>query len=990
MSKRVKIERNKDYEKNQINDIFNILHCVIKEGIYTRVKNFDIEYALTKEPVPFDKKDSLSYQKIEEGKAWGKELFDCAWFHLTCDLKDIKDREDLFIAFDINGEALLYSNDGNPLKGFTNGSSCFDRGLGNPGKEYYPLKGLINKDGKVSLWFDAGYNDLFGNIQEDGKIKFAYVGRKNYENEDIFNDANVLLTLLQSIDNTSIFYKPLLKGLIEVRDLYWYDSKDKYVKAKAITKELLSIKSNSEFKAICVGHAHLDLAWLWPLRESHRKALRTFTNVLYLFKKNPKFHFVVSQPQQLLWVKNESPYIFNQLVKYEKEGRLELVGGSFIEMDTNLISEEEMARQMLYGQKFLKENFGHYTDILWLPDTFGYSGAIPQVMKLGGQDKFVTTKISWNTVNKFPYHNFYWEGIDGSKVLTHLPPEGTYNSGASPLSLINMEKNIAPIDAIKTGLIVYGIGDGGGGPGDEHVNNIDREESLMCLPHAEYGTAEDLFDELEKASSLLKTHKGELYLENHQGTYTSQSEMKRYNRLLSYKIKTIEWYLKNIDNTTYDDELKDLYQRVLLLEFHDILPGSAIQRVYKEAQKEYEDIDNQLDEIMSSSLEGYSKEYAHGDYVINSLTYNVHKVFKEGNSYYSMELPSQSFSSDYLENKYEGEIKDSNIDTKNFTIAFNKEDGYIQSIFDKRANKEVLNGHGDKLLVYRDHGDAWNIMDSYRNQEPALMKLDKRVISKYGKIIEVKSTYSFKESQVEETMIIDDDSPRIDFLMDIDWKNLGYMLRTDFDIAVKSKEATCDIQFGTIKRKRTENDSVEKAQFEVCAQNFIDVSEKKYGVSLINNAKDGYYIKGTHLELALLRSTNHPCVNGDIGHTSCSYSLFMHNCPYSDSKADKEAYIFNSVFLVSSKMPHFSPCFLYVNEDVEYSCFKSPYSGKEGAILRLYERSGKRTDMRLEYDHNRFNKLTEVNILEDKVKDLDSDSIEFGPFQIKTLWLHQL
>lgn len=979
---------NNNYEEWQINDAANILKCVIEPLVYTKAKDFEISFALSKEPVPFDKRLDLTYSPIAVGQRWGKEVFDCAWFHLHASVKDLKQKNNLYIAFDINGEALLFDRNGNPLKGFTNGSSTFDRGLGEPKKAFYPLdKSFIDEEGNVDLYFDCGFNDLFGNIQNDGKIEFAYLAYKDVQTEDISYDYSVLLDLLTGMDRKSPFFKKMYDGLIEVRDLYWYNTKDKYVKAKKITSSLLGIKSKSKFTAICVGHSHLDLAWLWPVRESKRKAVRTISNVLYLMKKYPEFHFVISQPQQLIWIKENAPLLFKDVVKYEKAGRIELVGGAFVESDTNLVSEEELSRQMLYGQKFYQENFGHYSSILWLPDTFGYSGSLPQIMKLSNQQYFMTTKISWNTVNKFPYHNFIWEGIDGSKVITHFPPEGTYNSGISPKSLRTFANNIKDEKTYDKGLVVYGIGDGAGGPGDEHLERIKREHSLCDLPKAEIDSAENFFKGLKKDKEL-PIHQGELYLENHQGTYTSQSEIKRYNRYLGEKVKAIESFLASKDIHDEDEVIKkEIYPKILLFEFHDILPGSAISRVYQETLKEYKEIDKKLDNILTKHLPSYNQSYKEGDTIYNHLSYPVNECYKFNDSYYQINIEPFQSSSKFLKYPLEKEIKGGKITTKNFKISFDSKGGYLTSIIDQKTKKEILNGYGNKLRVFRDHGDAWNILPSYRNQDEVLMKLESRKINKYGPLYEINSFYSLNKSTVSETILIDDESSLIRFHDEIDWQDNGYMLHSAFKTNIKAKEATCDIQFGNIKRSRKNDTGIEKAQFEVCAQNYVDISDKNYGISLINNVKSGYFIKDDNLELNLIRSTNYPCQNGDIGKTSCSYAIYLHDSDMITAKVDQVANIFNSFFIISEKADSRNIPYSFKNDDIEVSCFKPRYDSKPGYILRLYERNGAGTVLNLDLDGYRIKQIDEVNLLEDVLKENLPKRIRFKPFEVKTLWL---
>lgn len=983
----MKLKPNYVAVKDAIIDSRNIYICIMKPLMYKHIIDLDYQVCKSKEPISYQKAKKEKFITIPKNKSWGKDLFDCAWFHVFQNLENVKVDEKTYIEFDINGEALLVDSNGEPLKGFTNGSSVFDRGLGEPGKKYYPVLNLI-KDHKLDLYFDAGYNDLFGNIQENGLVKTIALVEKDEEMCQICYDFDVLLTLLENIDYKNIYFNTLLDGVVEVRDLFWFNNKNAKAKARIILDKLLATKEDTTQKLPtmhAVGHSHLDLAWLWPIRESKRKAIRTVTNVFYLIEKYDDFHFVISQPQQLIWIKENAPKVFEKIKEYEKLGRIEIVGGGFVEFDTNVSGEEELARQVLYGQKFYLENFGHYVNNLWLPDTFGYNGNLPQIIKQGGMDYFMTIKISWNRFNAFPFHNFMWEGIDGTRVLAHLPLEGTYNSGASAKSLINGNKRITKYDKNFDSLMVYGIGDGGGGPNEEHVENIKRIDSLMGLNHVVNDSVSNFFAKLDTFKNEFPTYKGELYLENHNGTYTSQSFNKQYNRKLEDKIKKLEMYLGLNKIKEYDEEIDKLYRRVLLLEFHDILPGSSIKRVYDESKTEYLEIEKRLDAISRLVIPGYKKEFKDNLFVFNHLNYKVSKLYKYEDNYYKFEIRPFKNAKFKVVYPKENIINSKVIETNSLKIRFN-ELGYIDSIFYKKANKEVVLESANKLVVYQDHGDAWNIRENYRNQDEVLMKLTSRTITKFGPIYEVKSLYTFLNSKVEETMIIDD-SDMITFKHHVNWQDNKYMLRSNFNLDIKSDFAVSDIQFGKIKRTRKNKTLEEIAQYEICAQQYVDIYDKTMGAALINKTKCGYYIKNNDLELDLLRSTNHPCVNGDIGETSYEYALYLHLGNDNKAKVDKVAYIFNSDFLMSSRKIKLLETFNMKNDDLEYSCLKNKYKG-EGVIIRIYERNGRKTKLDLTKTSLKDKKVSLVNFIEEVIKeDITNETLEFRPFEVKTLWV---
>jgi alpha-mannosidase len=972
---------NPSYDANQLNDAANILKCIVFPSIYTKVLDLKVSYALSKEPVPFAQRKELVYKPLKIGESWSQVLFDCAWFHLEGQLKKDINLDNLYLTFDCNGEALLYSETGLPLKGFTNGSSEFDRGLAEPTKRHYPLKGLVQKDGLIDLYLDAGSNDLFGRLQMNDTLFLAEIDSKDLTREARAYDYEVLLDLVTHIDNTSKIYQPLFDGVIKLRNLYWYNDDFSDKKALEIVKSLYSLTGFNDYSIIAIGHAHLDLAWLWPIRESKRKVLRTISNVFYLLKKYPSFTFALSQPQQIKWIKENEPKLFNELQKYVSEGRIELVGGGFVESDTNLVGEEGMARETLYGQKFYLENFGHYTHIAWLPDTFGYNGSLPQIFALSEQPYFVTTKMSWNTVNQFPYHSFIWKGVDGTSILAHIPPEGTYNSGAYPRSALLMEKNTKPCDVLKEGLMVYGIGDGGAGPSVGHVERLLRMQKTNLMPSIKLDHVASFMNDLSKVKDKLPVHEGEMYLENHQGTYTSESNNKQWNRYMEEKLLTSELVLSS--SRTLSDELKPIWEEVLLYQFHDILPGSSIKRVYDETDISYPELNKKLDKILKTLYPSIEDKYTSSSYVYNPLAHDSYVVLK-GKDGYGKGLITGHASSKLTYEKLNASKSQDRIETKYFVIDLAK-DGSIARLSSKDGGQEFFNQESNHLRVYRDHGDAWNIVDSYREQQEVYLTLDKQEWKKSDSLIEIINHYSFKESKLTESILIDTDSPLIRFHHDVKWANTGYMLKSVFNLKESSTSNHFDIQYGALSRSSENKTSKEKAQFEVPFYKWADVSSKKAGVSFLSKAKDGAYAKGNLFELTLLRSTNYPCVNSDQKETSYDYAIYPHNCAFNEAEVDKLANEFNVCYLYSQEPIVLSLPFVK-DDRVNVTSIKRPYA-KDGLIVRLAERSGTSLLTSLE-GVKEGAQVTLVDLLEESIGNVDIKKLSFHPYEVKTLWIH--
>ncbi len=976
----------------KLKQMVSVLHEFIKPSIYPIIKPFEVRYGFSKEPVPWKERLSLKYKPIKPGTYWSEEWFDCAWFHCVVTVPEEYRHLPLWVSFNCEGEALLYTKDGEPLKGFTNGEVGYNHHRDNQTKQNIQINEFMDENGVIELWFDAGSNNRYwdGERKDEGRFGFCNLCLKNEETEDIFFDIQVFQDLAETIDETAPIFPPLLEGLTKIRNLYWYDSKDKYQKAKAVVKELMKLppyKDVHKRHLILVAHSHLDLAWLWPMRENKRKIVRTITNIFYLMERYPFMNFIISQPIHLEWIKKASHQLWNQFVEYKKAGRIEVQGGAWVEFETNTPGEESLARQMLYGQKYWLENFGHYSEIMWLPDSFGFTGSLPQVMALSGQKYFSTIKVSWSWYTKFPYHDFKWIGIDGSSVISHFPHEDAYNSGSFPGNMYNMDRQRTKGDVFDGTLYLYGIGDGGGGPDVGHVERLVRMKEMESMPPMRDGLISDIFEELEAIKERLPAYKGELYLERHQGVLTSQNRIKQWNKNLEEKLKIVESYLASIGCKDFEQKLHEIWKEMLIYQFHDIMAGSSIERVYLETQVRYEKMHEELNQMMESVLPGYLPAYQEGAYVFNHLNYGSEKVLKKDNAYYRLQLKRHDFSNQYQ--KYSGVDLPLTfqVETPLLKITFNQ-DGSFKSIIDKRNELEMISPYGgNRFRVFHDYGDAWDIPKSYRDQDEVYMELVERKMKKYGPFTEITSKYSFKNSTLIETMVIDDYSSVIRFHHDMDWKDTYYLIKACFGVTQVSDEASFDIQFGSLKRS-TKNETWEEiGQFEVCAQEWLDLSSDKAGLSFINHARYGNYVKEGQVEISILRSTHEPGRFSDQKPTSYQYALYVHNTPFAEEEVDRLAYLMNSQFIMTSEKTPAPTLPVVSDNDIEISAFKNAYSGK-GVIVRLYERSGKEKTISVKIP-KQFKNIVLVNLLEDVIEQkVDVNALHFRPFEIKTLWLY--
>ncbi len=946
-----------------------------KDLCFQKIMDLDVSFAYSDEPVPFEQAKSLTYTPIEIGGVWARKNFACAWFHLTGKLPQGTERENLYLDFQNEGEALLVDESGSALKGFTAGSLVFGVVDYSVEKRFYPIGEMVDEDGNIDLYIDGASNSLLGEYVSDcSKLKSAAIVRRDNRMRDLFWDFDVLLDYVRGTTFENPYKKEILNGLRSIRNLIEYRDPECYEKGKAITQKLMSLSGDEVIEATAVGHAHLDLAWLWPIRESYRKAKRTLANMIHLLEIYPDFQFVIPQPQQLEWMKEQDPKLYEKVKKYEKEGRIEIVGGGWVENDTNIPCGESLARQELYGQKFWLEEFGHYVRLRWLPDTFGYSACLPQVMKLAGQDNFMTIKISWSNRTVFPYNTFRWAGIDGSEVTVHMPPEGNYNSVGGPQALMNAKKGLKKTDPQDKMMIVYGIGNGGGGPSETIVERNIRTANIPYLPKVKFGSAQGYYDRLNPAE--LPLYQGEMYLEKHRGTYTSQSNNKNSNREFEEKMLSLEMLLAAQGKQGSKQAIDKLWKEGLLYQFHDILPGSSIARVYEETDVAYGDMMQRLENL--AGVEGVSFEATPDSKLINLRGEDICKIVKSGENY----LFYQGSGSLIEPVCYTGgAVSDgvSSVETDYYTASF-RADGAFDTIVLKQTG-EVLACNANRLRVFIDTGDAWDFEDDYRDQPERHMHLDSTCVRNFGDLTEIRQNYSFENSSLVQTILVHKHLPYIQIDHDVNWKDTGYMLRAEMEPAVWSDVVHNDIQFGYLDRPTTDNDAHEKAQFEICCQKWFDISEEKRGLAVLNNAKNGFMAKNGIISLNLLRSTDYPCVKGDQTPTHYSYAFYPHAGGFDPVQVDDIAEVYGARYLygeAAGQMPAFD------NPQIQITAFKPAYDGN-GFILRAFERTGKAAEAKLTLPEN-LKLAEEVNLLEDTLGEA-GESIRFKPFQIRSFRL---
>lgn len=788
--------------------------------------------------------------------------------------------------------------------------------------------------------------------------------------------------------------------------------------------------------ASCIGHTHIDVAWLWTVAQTREKVARSFSTVLKYMDEYPEYKFMSSQPALYQFLKERYPETYEKIKERVKEGRWEPEGGMWVEADCNLTSGESLVRQFLYGKKFFKDEFGIDSRILWLPDVFGYSGALPQIMKKSGIKYFMTTKLAWNQINKVPYDTMMWRGIDGSEIFTHLIT--TLGVGQSEADFFTTYNGMLHPDAILGGwhryqnkdinndiLIAFGYGDGGGGPTREMLETSKRmEKGIRGIPKVRQEFAGNYFEELEErveGNKSLPVWEGELYFEYHRGTYTSMGRNKRSNRRCEQLLMDAE-LLEVLTGTSEKEEMDKIWRTVLLNQFHDILPGSSIAEVYEVTKKEYAEIESRLAEMIAEKLNllmdggqdkisvfntlGFDRNdvVSLGDCHAAALTDESGKIYPvqetaQGAVAYITDIPAKGGKTLQLLDTVKEEasriqITENGIETPFYRISID-ENGLFTSIYDKECDREVLKAgeKGNLLRMYEDkpmHYDCWDIDMYYSEKYWDAEKADKIQWTEEGPVratLEIQRTIS--NSVIKQEIHFYADSRRIDFSTWVDWKEHQHLLKVHFPVNIHSDEATFEVQFGNLKRKIHGNTSWDEARFESCGQKWMDISEGHYGVSLLNDCKYGYSAKDSNIALTLIKSGIDPNKTADQEEHVFTYALYPHKEMWSAAGTVQEAYKLNQpAYATKGELKNTGKSFISTDKDNIIIETVKPAENGDGMIVRLYDCENSLTKATLIFAEGMLESVEECNLMEEKEADIEacgnSFTVSVKPYEIKT------
>ena len=983
-------------------------------------------------PIPFEQTKTAQFNPISTGEIWG-EHWGSSWFKFEATVPETFKNQEVVALIDIQAEGCVWV-DGVPYQGLTYraGEPWFGEIVS---KRMFPLFKKAVGNEAIEILVEGAANQLGG-----GKMEFKLVQAELVVLHrivwDLYCDFKVLDNLFRALPEKSIRRKKILHGLNEAVNC-WHSHVDTTTadavaaKCRVFTKELLAVKNGgSALIASSIGHGHIDLGWLWPVRETKRKGGRTFSTALKLMDEYPQYKFGASQPQLYQWIKEQYPALYARIKQAIVDKRWECQGAAWVEPDTNITGGESLVRQCLYGKRFFRDEFGLDIRNLWLPDCFGFSGQLPQILKKSGVDYFVSQKISWGDTNQFPHTNFMWEGIDGSQVLAHFLPANNYNVDNMPGGMIDTEQRCNEPEIFYTFLSLYGIGDGGGGPSRKHIEYALRMQDCEGVPKVKFEFAQEALDRIGSIpKEKLAVWKGELYLEYHRGVYTTQARMKKENRILENKLRTVE-FLASLTSTYPKDELEKIWKGVLLNQFHDILPGSSIKWVYDDAHRESVNNCAQLDSLQQKALDAVlstgpggnpatsfavwntlswdrtgvvriPQAAVHAGKIVDSTGKHLHCKAAGSDLDVEVSVPSMGYtviSVSPTAVKAEAEsLKVSTSCLENELVRVNFDpDGTISSVFDKTLNREMLSGRGNLLQLWDDHPnswDAWDINHFYREVKPVAAKLTgSKVLCATPFIASIEQTYTIGSSTISQVISVKKGSAAVFVETTIDWKESHKMLRASFDTSVTALEATFEIQFGTIRRPTHANTSWDWAKFEVCGHRFADLSQPGFGAALLNDCKYGYSVHDTVMELNLLRSPKSPDETADMHIHQFTYAFLPHSGDYIQSTVYNEAHELNTPLITQPVLvaPEASHSYYRVDKDnIRLETVKRSEDGT-GRILRLFERSGIESSTTVTwkvpctavYQADLLERYTDSALSKEQ-----QVTLKFKPFEIITLFL---
>lgn len=1008
-------------ERRRIEDRARRLHEQrVRPAIYAATVPLDTEaWQAPGEPVPFEEAAAASYEPFSMGTPWGPP-WGTTWFRIRGRVpaewagKRVEAVIDLGFVGGWPGnqaEALVHLTDGTPLKAV------------NPLNQYVPIARPAAGGERIDYLVEAASNpdilaDNFSRTTPLGDILTAgdkplYIFRRAdiaVLDEEVWHldlDIQVLRELMPELGEHDPRRHEIAHALDRALDLLdLEDVSGTAADVRAALRPTLSRPAHASAHVISgVGHAHIDSAWLWPIRETKRKTSRTFSNVTALADEYADFVFACSQAQQYEWVRATYPKVWARIQESVGRGQWVPVGGMWVEADGNLPGGEAVARQLVHGKRFFIEQFGVETKGVWLPDSFGYSAAYPQLAKLAGNEWFLTQKISWNQTNRFPHHTFWWEGIDGTRIFTHFPPIDTYNARFSGEEMGRATRNYQEKGVATRSLAPFGWGDGGGGPTREIMERARRLADLEGSPKVVVEHPDAFFAKAREEYPDPPVWVGELYLELHRGTYTSQARTKQGNRRSEHQLREAELWATtaalHVPEYAYPYERLDrLWKTVLLHQFHDILPGSSIAWVHREAEAEYARVAEEVEDLTAGALAALG---AGGPCVFNTSPVERREVVRTADGSLAHTVVPANGCAPLGVGERPGPVTVAGRVLDNGLVRVEvAEDGTLASVRDLRSGgREILAGRGNLLRLHTDlpnHWDAWDVDKHYRNRCTDLLDAQSVTVVEEDPLLgAIRVERSFgKGSTIVQTVTLRAGSPRIDFETHIDWQEAEKFLKACFPVDIRAAHSSAEIAFGHVQRPTHTNTSWESARFEVSGHRWVHIGEPGYGVAVINDSTYGHDVSRTVREdggttttvrLSLLRAPRIPDPEADQGRHRFTYAL-LPGATIEDAVA--EGYALNLPLRLADSAGRPEPVVSVEGTGVTVEAVKLADDASGDVVVRLYESRGGRARGTLRTGFPLADaQLTDLLERPLTTADANGDSVPvtLRPFEIQTLRL---
>ncbi|MGP3732098.1 alpha-mannosidase [Streptomyces sp. GDS52] len=995
----------------------------VKPAVYAATVPLTVEaWHAPGEPVPFAEAAAAPYEPFARNTPWGPP-WGTTWFRMRGRVPAAWAGRRVEAVIDLGftgagpgfqAEALVHLTDGTPLKAV------------NPLNRYVPVARRAAGGEEIDYLVEAASNP---DILADGFARPTPLGDRHTAGDTplyVFHGADlavldepvwhldldlcVLRELMAELGGHEPRRHEIAHALDRAMDaLDLDDVSGSAPAARAALAPVLARPAHASAHTVSgVGHAHIDSAWLWPLRETRRKTSRTFSNATALAEEYDDFVFACSQAQQYAWVRDHHPQVWEGIKKAVGKGQWAPVGGMWVEADGNLPGGEALARQLVHGKRFFLEHFGIETKGVWLPDSFGYSAAYPQLAKLAGNEWFLTQKISWNQTNRFPHHTFWWEGIDGTRIFTHFPPVDTYNAALTGEEMARAVRNYREKGGGTRSLAPFGWGDGGGGPTREHMERARRLADLEGSPKVVVEHPDAFFAKAREEYPDAPVWNGELYLELHRATYTSQARTKQGNRRSEHLLREAELWATTaaLHAQTYlypYDALDRLWKTVLLHQFHDILPGSSIAWVHREAEAEYARVAAELEALTGEAITALGE--GPGPRVFNTSPYDRAEVVRTpggapvwttvpANGSAPLAAPAGSPRPQPVT------VTERVLDNGTVRVRL-ADDGTLASVRDLRADREVLAGPGNLLRLHTDlpnHWDAWDIDQHYRNRFTELPAAGSvTVVARDPLACAVRVERAFGNgSRITQTITLRAGSPRIDFETEIDWHEAEKILKAGFPVDIRAPHSSAEIQFGHVQRPTHTNTSWEAARFEVSGHRWVHLGEPGYGVAVLSDSTYGHDVTRTvrddggtttTVRLSLVRAPRIPDPGADQGTHRFTYAL-LPGARIEDAVA--EGYALNLPLRVARAAGAPDPVVSVDGEGVTVEAVKLADDASGDVVVRLYESRGGRATGTLRTGFP-LGGAQVTDLLERPLEpaDTDGDSVPVAlrPFQVLTLRL---